>query len=347
MGCSGDSSLREEINTKFRDIEEQMRTNNNEEKNKLKNEQDVLNLKIKELKEKLKKAEEKNNQYLQEKIKLNLYLKETKEIFSNFKDEINNLKKEQEKFKMKENESNKQKKEQEKNIDNIQNSLKKINIKEKEQNNLIDKIKIESENFKSQINNLQNQLEEIKNNNMKEKEENKSNGNLNQEYNEEEIYNERNQSIDMNAFRSEEIINENKRLKEENEKLKKEKQERYEMINNFQSHNQFFPNQIYNNNFGRFNENMQINNFFISSQREIINIFFIIDNKRRISVPVYPNDKLKDAFITSLKKNNIFFFDIKEFRFKYNTKDITQNFINNDYISSLNLRNNSQIEVHT
>ena len=209
---------------------------------------------------------------------------------------------------------------------------------------MIDKIKIESENFKSQINNLQNQLEEIKNNNMKEKEENKSNGNLNQEYNEEEIYNESNQSIDMNAFRSEEIINENKRLKEENEKLKKEKQERYEMINNFQSHNQFFPNQIYNNNFGRFNENMQINNFFISS---LINIFFIIDNKRRISALVYPNDKLKDEFITSLKKNNIFFFDIKEFRFKYNTKDITQNFINNDYISSLNLRNNSQIEVHT
>ena len=111
-------------------------------------------------------------------------------------------------------------------------------------------------------------------------------------------------------------------------------------FNNFQNNfmsNGMFPQRIDNGN-------SLINNFL---GQNIINVCFRIDGITMISIPAYPNDKLRDLFSLALKRNNLMDLEIGGYKFFYDAKNITKKVLSNESISSLNFNNNRIIEVQT
>ena len=108
-------------------------------------------------------------------------------------------------------------------------------------------------------------------------------------------------------------------------------------------------NNIVNNNM---NNNMNNMNYFKGALRKkgkknsnIITIIFKFEGyNNKIPVSTYGSSRLMDVFCSILNLNNEYQ-DITKLNFKYCTRDITKHFLNNDEVDSLNLVNNSIIEV--
>lgn len=108
-------------------------------------------------------------------------------------------------------------------------------------------------------------------------------------------------------------------------------------------------NNIVNNNM---NNNMKNMNYFKGALRKkgkknsnIITIIFKFEGyNNKIPVSTYGSSRLMDVFCSISNQNNEYQ-DITKLNFKYCTRDITKHFLNNDEVDSLNLVNNSIIEV--
>jgi len=89
----------------------------------------------------------------------------------------------------------------------------------------------------------------------------------------------------------------------------------------------------------------EFNNNFLN--QTIINICFkFIDGKILGSIPSGPMGRLKDLFISALKKNFDYQeVDINSFKFFYNAKNVTNYFIRNDKLTSLGINTNCTINV--
>lgn len=72
-----------------------------------------------------------------------------------------------------------------------------------------------------------------------------------------------------------------------------------------------------------------------------------MDEKFAYSVQAYPSDKLGDLFSRALLNNGQQFNWYCEYKFFYDTKNVTSYFTNNESITSLNLKNNSIIHVYS
>ena len=96
----------------------------------------------------------------------------------------------------------------------------------------------------------------------------------------------------------------------------------------------------------KYNKSLNNENYFEKYQANIINILFALD-MQKINV-VTPDDfKLQNVYSIVLEKypDKESFCDINSLYFEYNGKDISNHFINNDDVSSLNLHDKSVITI--
>ena len=179
----------------------------------------------------------------------------------------------------------------------------------KNSENEINNLKEENKNLIDKVNKLEEEIKKLKNEH------------------EDIKYNDESNGMEMNI--DEDISNNLTSERSENNSFNN-------FQNNFMNNGQF-PQRIDNGN-------GFINNFF---EQKIINVCFRIDGITTISIPAYPNDKLRDLFSLALRKNNLMDLEIGGYKFFYDAKNITKKVLSNESISSLNLNNNKIIEVQT
>ena len=151
---------------------------------------------------------------------------------------------------------------------------------------------------------------------------------------------EKSLKVEFENFKKEyqnEIENKNKEYQNKIDKLEEE-------INNLKKYHESINYNDENKNNGMEIEEKIIDNNVANNK---INVVFRIDGKKKLSVPAYPNDRLKDLFSLALKRNDLLDIGIDGFKFFLGVRNISSNFISNDPISSLNLIDNWIIEVHT
>ena len=263
-------------------------------------------------------------------------MKEKQKEIPDLKNKINELQKENKKL-HKEIENNKNKKnENDKRMDKIcidVNDLKsQLNINNENNNNKFEssekemqKMKKDIENIYDKINNLENMLKQLQEEQLKYSEEkNKMEvESINDNSNQEEVTKSKLNNSNGGRMEIDELLKEKNLIQEEIRRLKDE-----------ESH-------LRNLN----NQNKRIFNNFIN--QSIINICFKIDNQFSISVAAYPTDRLGNLFSLALTKNNIHFPWHEHYKFYFDAQNVSNNFKNNDLVTSLNLNNNCIILVYS
>ena len=120
--------------------------------------------------------------------------------------------------------------------------------------------------------------------------------------------------------------------------------------NNFINNNNFSNNNNnYNNNLFK-NENNHNNNNFKKQcgfNSTVINIIFHFENGKKYQISTFNWCKLKDVYELLLIQNNEngHFSNIEKLGFFFGTHNVTNNFMNNDKVEVLKLKNGSQIDV--
>ena len=123
-------------------------------------------------------------------------------------------------------------------------------------------------------------------------------------------------------------------------------------FNNFQNQSPFFQNQINcminNQNFNKNNiNNNNINNINFQNNfknNNLITIMFNIDNKYKYPIVTLPEYKLRNIYLLLLNQiGNKKYSSINKLQFYYMTINITNHFLNNDDVKSLNLNGNTPV----
>ena len=127
--------------------------------------------------------------------------------------------------------------------------------------------------------------------------------------------------------------------------------------NNFINNDNYNNNFINNNNFSNNNnnnlfknENNHNNNNFKKQcgfNSTVINIIFHFENGKKYQISTFNWCKLKDVYELLLIQNNEngHFSNIEKLGFFFGTHNVTNNFMNNDKVEVLKLKNGSQIDV--
>ena len=153
-------------------------------------------------------------------------------------------------------------------------------------------------------------------------------------------------------FHNIQLQNENNQLKQQNNNLLMQNQFLFNKVLQMQNNQQFipFPNQFlvpYNPNC--FNNipvnnlnNSNFNNNLINNINRTYSIVFNVNGVKRYPIICSGDTKLNDVLSSLLKKiNNSFCLDLNNVIFIYGTKNITNFFVNNLDVSSLNLHSDN------
>ena len=190
------------------------------------------------------------------------------------------------------------------------------------------------------------------------------------------------QMMEENAKKGDEIAHlkkENTNYKNKNSNLKAEIKQlknvcsQYQLMlqyqNNLNQNNNFNQNTFNNNNFnqnnlsnGCFNNNINTfdNNQVIGGNNNmynfcatfknkikntrIITIIFVFDGGKRHSISTFSTCRLLDVFSLVINRHKEYQ-DLSRLTFRYNSTNITSNFLNNDEVEELNLPNGCMINV--
>ena len=125
-------------------------------------------------------------------------------------------------------------------------------------------------------------------------------------------------------------------------------------FNTFQNQSPFFQNQIngminnqnFNNNINFQKQNNNINNNFINlnNNKNVITIMFNIDGKYKYPIVSLPEYKLRNIYLLLLNQiGNHKYSNINKLQFFYMSKNITNLFLNNNDVKSLNLNGNTPV----